>query len=85
MFENKYIILHKLEKLNTDISKSEIGTEEIQGYCSYELEVGKSITLYSDVHKNLRSYHCTSAIVKIDLEKNIIQTKNSIFKYFISN
>lgn len=91
--KNKYLILEKLDgKFRQDMI---VGNKEVRGFCLNEPTVGHQFFLYNcikDVEVMGAIIPCnelpvawTSRVEEIDLEANIIRTKNSTYKIEIKD
>jgi hypothetical protein len=89
--KNKYIILEKLDgKFRQDLP---IGNKGIQGWCLVEPQIGFQFYLYTSLEdvkigeavipKEDLVCAWTSEVKSIDLENNIIKTKNSTYQFTI--
>jgi hypothetical protein len=89
--KGKYVILEKLEgSFRQDLPN---GNKEIRGWCLEEPRVGYALYLYSSledvkirdavIRKEDLPCAWTSQVKEIDLDNQMIRTKNSVYKFEI--
>ena len=78
--KGKYVILEKIDgSFRQDLP---IGNKEIQGYVFQEFKIDFPILFFFSA-EDQTPCAWTSKVVSVDLEKQIIKTKNSTYKFEI--